>query len=87
MIEDSGTYSIEAGAERVEIAHGLGVAPNIVTVDAPDGSEVYTLGNEALLVILPAGAAVTELRWSVGYEQPPEPKHEEEEMEEWTDHW
>lgn len=81
-MRDSGTYSIEAGTERVEIDHGLGIAPNIVTVTgAPDGTQVFTLASRALLlVLLPEGHGGCELVWTVGYEQPPEPEHIEEEM-------
>ena len=74
MIKDSGVAAVPQGAERVEIQHSLGIAPNIVTVNAPEGSRVYTLSNEALLIILPPGAAVGELAWCVGYERPLEPE-------------
>ncbi len=81
MMQESGVYQAPAGAERVEIPHSLGVAPNVVQVSgAPDGSKVFTLENKALLVLLPPGSGACELAWTVGYEQPPEPEHIEEEM-------
>lgn len=81
MMQESGVYRAPAGAERVEIPHSLGVAPNVVTVEGlPEGSEVFTLEDKALLVLLPPGSEAYELAWTVGYEQPPEPEHIEEEM-------
>ena len=81
MMVDYGTYEVPAGAERVEIPHALGRAPNIVTVEGlPEGSKVFTLVDRALLVLLPEGHGGRELAWTVGYEQPPEPEHIEEEM-------
>ncbi len=83
-MRDSGTYSIEAGAERVEIPHALGRAPNIVTVEGlPEGSKVFTLMDRALLLVLPPGHEGCEVEWSVGYEAPPEPERDEDEGTEW----
>lgn len=82
MIEDSGIAIVPEGAERVTIPHSLGVAPNIVSVDAPEGSQVFTLDNHALLIILPAPAGEgTEISWSVGYEAPAETEEEIETTE------
>ena len=83
-MRDSGTYSIEVGAERVEIPHALGRAPNIVTVEGlPEGSKVFTLMDRALLLVLPPGSEACEVEWSVGYEAPVEPERDEDEGTEW----
>lgn len=77
-MRDSGTYSIEAGAERVEIPHALGRAPNIVTVEGlPEGGKVFTLMDRALLLVLPPGSEACEVEWSVGYVEPQEPERDE----------
>ena len=78
MMEDSGVATVPAGIERFEIAHNLGRAPNIVTVEGlPEGSKVFTLVDRALLLVLPPGHEGCEVEWSVGYEAPPEPEHHE----------
>lgn len=83
MIEESGIAIVPEGAERVVIPHHLGVAPNIVEVDAPEGSEIFTLANTALLIILPEPAGEgLEISWSVGYEAPAETETEETTEEE-----
>jgi hypothetical protein len=76
MMEDSGVATVPAGAERVEIAHNLGRAPNIVTVEGlPEGSKVFTLMDRALLLVLLPSHEGCEVEWSVGYVEPPEPEH------------
>ncbi len=78
MMEDSGVATVAAGIERFEIAHNLGRAPNIVTVEGlPEGSKVFTLMDRALLLVLPHGHEGCEVEWSVGYVEPPEPEHHE----------
>jgi hypothetical protein len=80
MMVDYGTYEVPAGAERAEIPHALGRAPNIVTVEGlAEGSKVFTLVDRALLVLLPEGHGGCELVWTVGYEAPPEPERDEDE--------
>jgi hypothetical protein len=80
MMEDSGVATVPAGAERVEIPHALGRAPNIVTVEGlPEGSKVFTLMDRALLLVLPPGSEACEVEWSVGYETPAEPERDEDE--------
>ena len=75
MMEDSGVATVAAGIERFEIAHNLGRAPNIVTVEGlPEGSKVFTLMDRALLLVLPPGHEGCEVEWSVGYVEPPEPE-------------
>jgi hypothetical protein len=84
MMVDYGTYEVPAGAERVEIPHALGRAPNIVTVEGlPEGSKVFTLVDRALLLVLPPGHEGCEVEWSVGYEAPAEPERDEDEGTEW----
>ena len=84
MMEDSGMATVPAGVERVEIAHNLGRAPNIVTVEGlPEGSKVFTLMDRALLLVLPPGHEGCEVEWTVGYVEPPEPEHHEDEGTEW----
>jgi hypothetical protein len=75
MMQDSGIYKIEGGQQSVTIPHGLGVVPNIVEVSGvPDGSQIFTLENTAILVILPPNYEGGEVAWMVGYERPPEPE-------------
>jgi len=84
MMEDSGVATVAAGIERFEIAHNLGRAPNIVTVEGlPEGSKVFTLVDRALLLVLPPGHEGCEVEWSVGYVEPPEPERDEDEGTEW----
>jgi hypothetical protein len=84
MMEDSGVATVPAGIERFEIAHNLGRAPNIVTVEGlPEGSKVFTLMDRALLLVLPPGHERCEVEWSVGYVEPPEPERDEDEGTEW----
>lgn len=84
MMVDYGTYEVPAGAERAEIPHALGRAPNIVTVEGlPEGSKVFTLVDRALLLVLPPGHEGCEVEWSVGYEAPVEPERDEDEGTEW----
>ena len=84
MMGDSGVATVPAGIERFEIAHNLGRAPNIVTVEGlPEGSKVFTLMDRALLLVLPSGHEGCEVEWSVGYVEPPEPEHHEDEGTEW----
>lgn len=84
LLTDSGVATVPAGAERVEIPHALGRAPNIVTVEGlPEGSKVFTLADRALLVLLPEGHGGCELVWTVGYEAPEEPERDEDEGTEW----
>ena len=79
MMEDSGVATVPAGVERFEIAHNLGRAPNIVTVEGlPEGSKVFTLMDRALLLVLPPGHEGCEVEWSVGYVEPPEPERDED---------
>ena len=78
MMEDSGVATVAAGIERVEIAHDLGRAPNVVHVTGlPDNSRVFTLDWRALLLVLPPGHEGCEVEWSVGYEAPVEPERDE----------
>ena len=78
MMEDSGVATVAAGVERVEIAHNLGRAPNVVHVTGlPDNSRVFTLDWRALLLVLPPGHEGCEVEWSVGYEAPVEPERDE----------
>ena len=80
MLTDSGVATVPAGIERVEIAHNLGRAPNVVHVTGlPDGSRVFTLDWRALLLVMPPGHEGCEVEWSVGYEAPPEPERDEDE--------
>ena len=80
MMEDSGVATVAAGVERVEIAHNLGRAPNVVHVTGlPDGSRVFTLDWRALLLVMPPGHEGCEVEWSVGYEAPAEPERDEDE--------
>lgn len=84
MMEDSGVATVAAGIERVEIAHNLGRAPNVVHVTGlPDGSRVFTLDWRALLIVMPPGHEGCEVEWSVGYEAPAEPERDEDEGTEW----
>jgi hypothetical protein len=84
MMEDSGVATVTAGVERVEIAHNLGRAPNVVHVTGlPDGSRVFTLDWRALLIVMPPGHEGCEVEWSVGYEAPVEPERDEDEETEW----
>lgn len=81
MIQESGVVSVPEGAEGITIPHSLRVAPNVVEVDgAPEGSQIFTLTNQALLIIFPAQLEeAIELDWSVGYEAPVEVELEEPE--------
>jgi hypothetical protein len=84
MMEDSGVATVAAGVERVEIAHNLGRAPNVVHVTGlPDNSRVFTLDWRALLIVMPPGHEGCEVEWSVGYEAPAEPERDEDEGTEW----
>ena len=84
MMEDSGVATVPAGVERVEIAHNLGRAPNVVHVTGlPDNSRVFTLDWRALLLVMPPGHEGCEVEWSVGYEAPAEPERDEDEGTEW----
>lgn len=84
MMEDSGVATVAAGVDRVEIAHNLGRAPNVVHVTGlPDNSRVFTLDWRALLIVMPPGHEGCEVEWSVGYEAPPEPERDEDEGTEW----
>ena len=84
MMEDSGVATVAAGVERVEIAHNLGRAPNVVHVTGlPDDSRVFTLDWRALLIVMPPGHEGCEVEWSVGYEAPVEPERDEDEGMEW----
>lgn len=84
MMEDSGVATVAAGIERVEIAHNLGRAPNVVHVTGlPDNSRVFTLDWRALLIVMPPGHEGCEVEWSVGYAEPPEPERDEDEGTEW----
>ena len=84
MMEDSGVATVPAGVERVEIAHNLGRAPNVVHVTGlPDNSRVFTLDWKALLIVMPPGHEGCEVEWSVGYEAPVEPERDEDEGMEW----
>ena len=80
MMEDSGVATVAAGVERVEIAHNLGRAPNVVHVTGlPDDSRVFTLDRRALLLVMPPGHEGCEVEWSVGYVELPEPERDEDE--------
>jgi hypothetical protein len=80
LLTDSGVATVPAGVERVEIAHNLGRAPNVVHVTGlPDGSRVFTLDWRELLIVMPPGHEGCEVEWSVGYEAPADPERDEDE--------
>lgn len=65
--EDAGTATLGKGARHI-IKHGLKFAPPHVAVSGlPKGSQVFTLGNEGLLFVLPDGAKEgIKISWTAG---------------------